>query len=134
MQRTMRASRSEAMEVQEIQGQAGHQPATVYQSGLNSFSSLSSIYSADGGQGDYHITGKVLVGLWHKNETLFVHVVMARGLAGAKAGGLSDPYVKTYLLPDRTKYTKRKTAILRKTNNPEYNETLKVRTDIIFHM
>lgn len=99
----------------------------MFQSRLDSFSSLSSIYSGDGGQGDYHITGKIHVGMWHKNETLFVRVVEAKRLAGAKAGGLSDPYVKTYLLPDRTKLTKRKTAIQRKTIDPKYNETLKVR-------
>ncbi len=93
---------------------------------LDSFSSVTSIYSADGGQGDYQITGKVEVGVWHKNETLFVRVVRAEGLAGAKSGGVSDPYVKTYLLPDRSKLTKRKTGIHRKTANPEYEEILKV--------
>ncbi len=88
---------------------------------------MTSIYSADGGQGNYRITGKVEVGVWHKNEILFVRVVRAEGLAGAKSGGVSDPYVKTYLLPDRSKLTKRKTGIQRRTLNPEYREIFKVR-------
>ncbi len=41
---------------------------------LDSFSSVTSIYSADGGQGDYRITGRVEVGVWHKNDTLFVRL------------------------------------------------------------
>ncbi len=102
------------------------QPAKVCITRLDSFSSLSSIYSADGGQADYRISGSVMLGMWHKNNTLFVRVVQAKGLAGAQAGGLSDPYVKTYVLPDSSKRTKRKTTIQRRTNDPSYDEILKV--------
>ena len=90
------------------------------------YHSFSSVYSADGGQGDYSIAGSVRIGVWLKEEVLFVRVMEAKGLAGAKEGKLSDPYVKMYLLPDRTKQTKRKTSTHRKTNNPKYNEILKV--------
>ncbi len=93
---------------------------------IDSFSSVTSIYSADGGKGSYRISGEVRIGVWLKKDLLFVRVVKARGLAAAKSGGVSDPYVKTYLLPDRSKHTKRKTGIQRKTINPEYNEILKV--------
>ncbi len=88
--------------------------------------SVSSIYSADGGKGGYTVTGKVQMGVWFKDDILFVRVVRARGLAAAKNDGFSDPYIKTYLLPDRTKHTKRKTGIQRKTTSPEYNEVFKV--------
>lgn len=37
-------------------------------------------------------------------------------------GNDPDPYVKTYLLPDPQKTTKRKTKVARKTCNPTYNE------------
>ena len=93
---------------------------------VDSYGSMSSVYSADGGQGDYDIGGSVRVGVWLKDEVLFVRVVQAKGLAGAKRGGLSDPYVKMYLLPDKTKITKRKTSTHRKTNDPWFNEILKV--------
>ena len=35
-------------------------------------------------------------------------------------------YIKTYLLPDKTQRSKRKTSIKKKTLDPLYNETLKV--------
>ena len=93
---------------------------------INTFSSMSSIYSADGGKGAYVISGKILVGVWFRNNVLHTRVVMAKGLATARSRGMCDPYVKTYLLPDRTKHTKRKTAIQRRTTDPVYNEVLKV--------
>lgn len=37
-------------------------------------------------------------------------------------------YVKAYLLPDKSRQSKRKTKIKSNSTNPEFNETLKVRT------
>ena len=93
---------------------------------LGSIGSMASMYSASGGKGDYDITGEVLLGVWHKDNQLFIRIAKAKGLAAAKSSGTSDPYIKTYLLPDRTKHTKRKTGVQRKTLNPVYNEILKV--------
>ena len=98
----------------------------THSSSLESLASNASVYSAEGGKGNYEITGRVKVGVWHKDEMLFVRVVKAEGLAGVKGESISDPYVKTYLLPDKSKHTKRKTGIQRKTVNPDYNEILKV--------
>ena len=93
---------------------------------MGSLGSMTSMYSAAGGEkGDYNITGEVFASVWLRDNQLFVKVVKARGLAAARKG-TSNPYVKTYLLPDRTKHTKRKTSIQRKTLNPVYNEILKV--------
>lgn len=94
--------------------------------------SMMSVYSAEGGKGDYVISGKVELGVWYREDTLFVRVVKAKGLATAKGNGVSDPYIKTYLLPDKSKRTKRKTGVQRKTTNPEYNEILKVR-EMLFY-
>ena len=92
-------------------------------SNLNeSLSSLSStsVYSEAGGRGKYDITGEVLVGVYYKSGQLHIHVERARGLAAADSNGYSDPYIKTYLLPD--KHTKQKTSIKKKTLDPVYNE------------
>ncbi len=93
---------------------------------VESFGSMTSMYSASAGKGDYAITGQIQVGIWYKDGQLFVRVGKANGLAVAKKAGYSDPYVKTYLLPDRSKHGKRKTGIQRKTINPVFNESLKV--------
>ncbi|XP_062948511.1 synaptotagmin-like protein 2 isoform X27 [Cynocephalus volans] len=41
----------------------------------------------------------------------------------------SDPYVKTYLLPDKGKMGKKKTLIAKKTLNPVYNEILRYKIE-----
>jgi synaptotagmin-like protein len=91
----------------------------------SSFGSQLSIYSAaGGGKGNYDITGEVLVGISYNGGQLLVHVNRARDLAAADSNGFSDPYVKTYLLPDRSKHSKRKTNVQRKTLSPIFDETL----------
>ena len=92
------------------------------------FGSTSSLFDY---KGDYDITGEVLVGVYYKNGELHIHVNRARGLAAADSNGYSDPYVKTYLLPDKDKHTKHKTNVNKKTLNPVYNETLKVVNHVI---
>ncbi len=98
----------------------------VRRGSVQSVISVSSLYSASGGTGGYAITGQIQVGVWYKDGQLFVRVAEANGLATAKKAGYSDPYVKTYLLPDRSKKSKRKTGIQRKTTDPVFNEILKV--------
>lgn len=93
---------------------------------------MTSIYSEAGGKGDYDISGEVLFGVQYKGGQLLVHVNRARGLAAADSNGLSDPYIKTYLLPDKSKHSKKKTSIKRKTLDPVYNETLKVGIAVMF--
>ena len=61
-----------------------------------------------------------------RDRMLSIHVSRARELAAADSNGVSDPYVKTYLLPDHSKSSKRKTAVQKKTLNPVFDQTLKV--------
>ena len=93
-----------------------------------SSTSLHSAGLSDGevGKGDYEISGDIQLGFVHQSEKLHIHVNRARDLAAADSNGFSDPYVKTYLLPDHSKSSKRKTGVQRKTLTPVFNETLEV--------
>ena len=95
-------------------------------SSCSSTSSLTSVYSEAGGKGDCDITGAVLLGVSYKDGHLHVHIHRASGLAAADNNGYSNPYIKTYLLPDKDRHTKQKTSVKKKTLDPVYNETLKV--------
>ena len=66
--------------------------------------------------------------LEYRSGKLRVTIHSARNLAAADFGGNSDPYIKTYLLPDRSKHSKRLTDIKKKTLNPVFEETVLVST------
>ncbi|KAM9039108.1 synaptotagmin-like protein 1 isoform 4-T6 [Sarcophilus harrisii] len=55
---------------------------------------------------------------------LRVQVLQCQGLAPARKRR-SDPYVKSYLLPDKSPQSKRKTAVKKRNLNPVFNETLR---------
>uniref|UniRef100_A0A3B3CKS1 Double C2-like domains, alpha n=1 Tax=Oryzias melastigma TaxID=30732 RepID=A0A3B3CKS1_ORYME len=57
-----------------------------------------------------------------RNGGLCVAVKRCAHLAAMDVNGFSDPYVKIYLKPDIKKKSKHKTAVMKKTLNPEYNE------------
>lgn len=59
----------------------------------------------------------------YRNSNLFIMVMHIRDLV-SEEGSDPNPYVKTYLLPDPNKTSKRKTKISRKTRNPTFNEML----------
>ncbi|KAL5964165.1 Synaptotagmin-like protein 4 [Taenia solium] len=60
-----------------------------------------------------------------KSSSLRVFVKQARDVAVAdKKTNNSSTYVKTYLLPDKTKRSKRKTKVKKNTTNPVFNEAL----------
>uniref|UniRef100_A0A8C3V5M1 Phosphatidylinositol 4-phosphate 3-kinase C2 domain-containing subunit alpha n=1 Tax=Catharus ustulatus TaxID=91951 RepID=A0A8C3V5M1_CATUS len=68
------------------------------------------------------VGGEVKLSISYRNSTLFVMVMHIKDLV--KDGADPNPYVKTYLLPDTHKTSKRKTKISRKTRNPTFNEML----------
>uniref|UniRef100_A0A3Q2C783 Synaptotagmin-like protein 2 n=1 Tax=Cyprinodon variegatus TaxID=28743 RepID=A0A3Q2C783_CYPVA len=86
-------------------------------------SSRSSIYPLD-----TEVQGSIqfAVNYIQKLEEFQVFVVNCRGLAIAETKkNLSDPYVKCYLAPDKTRLGKKKTTVKKRTLNPTYNEVLK---------
>ncbi|NWU60191.1 SYTL4 protein, partial [Pterocles burchelli] len=90
--------------------------------------SMVSIYSEAGDFGNVAVTGGISFSLSYeqRTQTLFIHVKECRQLAyGDESKKRSNPYVKTYLLPDKSRQGKRKTTIKRNTINPLYNELLK---------
>lgn len=99
-------------------------------SGLASMSSVSgsmtSINQADFGDIDVQGTIQFAVNYIQKLGEFHIFVVHCRDLAVADTKKKrSDPYVKCYLLPDKTKFGKRKTTVKKKTVNPTYNEILR---------
>ncbi|KAG9352408.1 hypothetical protein JZ751_020822 [Albula glossodonta] len=68
------------------------------------------------------VEGEVKLSVSYRNSTLFIMVMHIKDLVSDD--GDPNPYVKTYLLPDPHKTSKRKTKISRKTRNPTFNEML----------
>ncbi|XP_074045262.1 double C2-like domain-containing protein beta [Macrotis lagotis] len=68
--------------------------------------------------------GRILISLKYSSQKqgLLVGIVRCAHLAAMDANGYSDPYVKIYLKPDVEKKSKHKTAVKKKTLNPEFNE------------
>uniref|UniRef100_UPI00398E6BC1 synaptotagmin-like protein 2 isoform X2 n=1 Tax=Pristiophorus japonicus TaxID=55135 RepID=UPI00398E6BC1 len=90
--------------------------------------SLLSLYSNAGDFGEVPIQGTVQFKLQYEEtkKEFQIQVIQCRGLAVANMKKYtSDPYVKTYLLPDRSRPSKRKSAVKKSTLNPQYNEILK---------
>lgn len=56
-------------------------------------------------------------------QTLVVKVIQAVDLPAMDMGGVSDPYVKLYLIPDTKGQKKFETKVHRKTLNPFFNQT-----------
>ncbi|CAN8200426.1 unnamed protein product [Coccothraustes coccothraustes] len=117
--------------------QNGHTPPSLLStsSSVSSLSSstlsgsLMSLYS-EGELGRVAVRGCVQFSLRYQaaEKELQVHVLRCRQLAEAKKQR-SDPYIKTYLLPDKSNRSKRKTAVRKRSLDPVFNETLKYKLE-----
>ncbi|NXI18709.1 SYTL5 protein, partial [Irena cyanogastra] len=99
-------------------------------SGLSttSINSMMSVYSETGDYGNVKVSGEILLNISYiyKTGALNILVRSCRNLAVAdERKQRTDPYVKAYLLPDKSRQSKRKTKIKSNSTNPEFNETLK---------
>ncbi|KAM5317416.1 synaptotagmin-like protein 2 isoform 2-T6 [Glossophaga mutica] len=103
-------------------------------SGMTSLSSVSgsvmSVYSGD--FGNLEVKGSIQFAVDYVDSLKELHIFVAqcKDLAAADIRKQrSDPYVKTYLLPDKGKMGKKKTLVVKKTLNPVYNEILRYKID-----
>ncbi|KAM6290685.1 synaptotagmin-like protein 5 isoform 2-T2 [Porphyrio hochstetteri] len=99
-------------------------------SGLSttSINSMLSVYSETGDYGNVKVSGEILLNINYSYKTgaLNILVKSCRNLAVAdEKKQRTHPYVKAYLLPDKSRQSKRKTKIKSNSTNPEFNETLK---------
>ncbi|KAL9866470.1 synaptotagmin-like protein 5 isoform 4-T5 [Geothlypis trichas] len=95
---------------------------------LTSINSMVSVYSETGDYGNVKVSGEILLNISYiyKTGALNILVRSCRNLAIAdERKQRTDPYVKAYLLPDKSRQSKRKTKIKSNSTNPEFNETLK---------
>ncbi|XP_026512983.1 synaptotagmin-like protein 1 [Terrapene carolina triunguis] len=91
--------------------------------------SMMSLYS-DSDVGNVEVRGCIQFALQYeaKKKELQIRVIQCRDLAEAKKQR-SDPYVKSYLLPDKSNHGKRKTAVKKRSLDPIFNETLKYKIE-----
>ncbi|XP_019385943.1 PREDICTED: synaptotagmin-like protein 2 isoform X3 [Crocodylus porosus] len=92
--------------------------------------SVMSIYSGDFGNVDVKGNIQFAIDYVEQLKELHVFICQCKDLAIADVKKQrSDPYVKSYLLPEKYKMGKRKTSVRKKTVNPVFNEILRYKID-----
>ncbi|GAB1301497.1 Synaptotagmin-like protein 3 [Apodemus speciosus] len=108
---------------------------TVFSGGLR-HGSLISINSTCTEMGNFdnanNVTGEIEFAIHYcsKSRSLEICIKTCKNLAyGEEKKRKCNPYVKTYLLPDRSSQGKRKTRVQKNTLDPTFEETLKYQVD-----
>ncbi|XP_005518492.1 PREDICTED: synaptotagmin-like protein 3 [Pseudopodoces humilis] len=94
--------------------------------------SLSSTCTESGNFGKANITGEIEFALKYNFRACILEVCIkgCKNLAyGEEKKKKYNPYVKIYLLPDKSPQSKRKTAVKKSTVDPEFDETLKYKIE-----
>ncbi|XP_069569739.1 synaptotagmin-like protein 5 isoform X3 [Brachyistius frenatus] len=94
----------------------------------SSINSMMSMYSETGDYGNARVSGEILLNISYSYKTGALNVLVkeCHNLAtGDERRQRTDAYVKTYLLPDMSRQSKRKTSVKAKTINPVFNENLR---------
>uniref|UniRef100_A0A8C9Z8I3 Synaptotagmin-like protein 5 n=1 Tax=Sander lucioperca TaxID=283035 RepID=A0A8C9Z8I3_SANLU len=94
----------------------------------SSINSMMSMYSETGDYGNARVSGEILLNITYSYKTGALNVLVkeCHNLAtGDEKRQRTDTYVKTYLLPDMSRQSKRKTSIKPNTINPVFNENLR---------
>ncbi|KAK2830305.1 hypothetical protein Q5P01_018236 [Channa striata] len=99
-------------------------------SGYTLSGSMMSLFSS-GDFGVVEVRGRIQFSLVYntQKEELQVKVYRCEDIASARKNR-SDPYVKMYLLPDKSSHSKKKTSVKKKTLNPIYDQTLKYKVRV----
>ncbi|XP_032993396.1 synaptotagmin-like protein 2 [Lacerta agilis] len=92
--------------------------------------SVLSVYSGDFGSVDAQGHVQFALDYDEKNREFQIFVSQCKDLAIVdEKKGRTDPYVKTYLLPDKARMGKRKTSVKKRTVNPIFNEVLRYKIE-----
>ncbi|NXT08446.1 SYTL3 protein, partial [Prunella fulvescens] len=94
--------------------------------------SLNSTCTESGNFGKANITGEIEFALKYNFRACILEICIkgCKNLAyGEEKKKKCNPYVKVYLLPDKSPWSKRKTAVKKSTVDPEFDETLKYKIE-----
>ncbi|XP_053078001.1 synaptotagmin-like protein 3 isoform X2 [Acinonyx jubatus] len=110
-------------------------PSSLFSGGLRhaSLLSINSTCTEMGNFDNANVTGEIEFAIRYcfKTCSLEICIKACKNLAyGEEKKKKCNPYVKTYLLPDRSSQGKRKTGVQRNTVDPTFQETLKYRVEL----